>query len=535
MTIAICCLIRRGNKYVREWIEHHRSIGIDHIFLYDNNRSGEEDLVSEIKDFMNDGFVTVVEWRTGSGFFQNTAQYDCYHDRGKKYDWIAFIDSDEYLQVKDGNIHYLVEQPCFSEVDSIEVSTINYTDTGIIKNDSKHRIGVYTDINGNRQQRWYKGIMRTGNADIEEFNHYPISKHGKKFKIVDADGRNIPGTTFVLEDTIAAHIDHFPTGCIDDYIYGKHYCGWPDEHNKNNFDLEKFYYYNYHSEEKDRYWKEHTKNSNIMRKKLIFFIYIGDDRSPLTRANSNGTAAVHFKCLKKYREVFDEARFILSLKKTLINNGKLIGEYIEFINSLGYHENTEFVIEENTDLRESKSFYYEILENKENEGKLVFFGHLRSEVYDNDSLRKWVFSNYYFALDDIEQMMDNLCTNIQVFYGYPLTDCRFVEGNSREVIPKYGYYFLGTEFWVNITLLKEVIRVNKVEIPSVFGRFYSENFPASVCNWERLGTYNNVAAMTGYWAYDEFCEMFEEWCGRANFDAEVFYDEFKRLNNEVQL
>ena len=75
MRVAICCLIRRGNKYVREWIEHHKSIGIDHIFLYDNNRDGEEDLLSEIKDFVVDGFVTIVEWKTDKGFYQNTAQF----------------------------------------------------------------------------------------------------------------------------------------------------------------------------------------------------------------------------------------------------------------------------------------------------------------------------------------------------------------------------------------------------------------------------------------------------------------------------
>lgn len=263
MKIALHALIRRNNKYIREWVEHHKSVGIDHIFIYDNNRVGEDNLFDEIEDYAVGGYVTIVEWKTDKGFFQNAAQLDCYHTFGGGYDWIAFMDGDEYLQVEGGDIHNLIEDETFNDVDSIQVGAVNYTDSGIIKNETKRRLGVYTEINYNKGQRFYKDIVRTGNEKIDEFNHCPISKHGDIFRLKDADGREVPSdTVFIIEDTYRAHIDHFPTGCIDDYIHMKAACGWPDENNKNHFGLEEFYYFNWPGEEKDRYWEEHFIKKN---------------------------------------------------------------------------------------------------------------------------------------------------------------------------------------------------------------------------------------------------------------------------------
>ena len=511
------------------------------MFLYDNNRDGEDNLLDEISDFVDDGFVTIIPWKTGKGFFQNDAQYDCYHRRGGGYDWIAFIDSDEYLQILEGDIHSFIENEIFNDADAIEIGSVNYTDTGIIVNNTKNRLGIYTDINYNMSQRMYKAIIRTGNDNIYEFNHFPRSNSDTSPKLIDADGRIVPPSDFVIENTTAAHIDHFPTGCIDDYIHRKSLCGWPDENNRNNWGIEEFYYFNYYGKEKDDYWNNYIekrdkmymapKKTDVVPKKLIFFIYVGDTRSPRQRIAENKTAALHFKCLKRYRKVFDEARFIISFKKELIAQQTLFGEYVNFIHSLGYGENTEYVMEVNTEVRESKSFEREIVNNDDNEGKMVFFGHLRGEQYDNDSLRKWVFSNYYFALEDVESVKNALSVENKVFYGFPFADCRESELKSWEIVPKYKYYYLGTEFWINISLLKEAVRCNGNNYPKIFGRFYSENFPASVCPIEKASTFSETPVQSGYWLYDQFDEMFTEWCGRAYFNTDTFYNEFNKIND----
>ena len=268
-----------------------------------------------------------------------------------------------------------------------------------------------------------------------------------------------------------------------------------------------------------------------MRKKLIFFLYIADDRSPQERISEGFVAKIHFGCLKRYRKVFDEAKFILSLKENLIGNGKLISQYIEYIVSLGYDENVEFIVEKNTSLREAEAFRYEITENGENDGKLVFFAHLRGEASDNENMRRWVFSNYYYGLSNIEEIEYWLLGCQKIYYGYPLTRCEGQEGLNFEVLPKNRFYYLGTILWINISLLKEHMETRGLDWPKMTGRFYSENFPGNTALYEMTATYSYISAMGGCDMYSQFDMQHEEWCSRSGNSLEKFNEEYEKMKN----
>ena len=265
-----------------------------------------------------------------------------------------------------------------------------------------------------------------------------------------------------------------------------------------------------------------------MRKKLIFFIYIGDERTPHQRCDEGFVAKIHFACLKKYIDVFDEAKFVFSMKKELMGNSKLISSYVEFIMNLGYTDNVEFKVEENTSLRESSTFYDEIIINEQNNDKLVFFSHLRGESNDSETVARWVFSNYYYALTRLWEIDYWLIENQKVFYGYPMTDCRWIDGNPHEVLPFNRYYYLGSTYWINVPLLNEVIRTRGIEKPKITGRFFTENFPGDTISYELASTTGYVAAMTGYDPYTQFDYLHEEWCNRANFSVEEFNFEYNK-------
>lgn len=270
-----------------------------------------------------------------------------------------------------------------------------------------------------------------------------------------------------------------------------------------------------------------------MRKKLVFFLYIGDDRAPQDRISAGLVAKAHIYCLKKYRDVFDEAKFVLSMKEELIGNSKLISSYVEFLMGLGYIENVEFVVEKNTPFRESKTFRYEIVDSKDNEGKLVFFAHLRGESNENEEVARWVFSNYYYALSRRWEIDYWLVQNMKVFYGFPLTDCRATNGLSYEVLPFNKFYFLGSIFWTNVTLLREVMRTRGITPPKLANRFYSENFPGNVINYELISTYGFVSAERGWDCYTQFNGLLEEWCGRSGNSIEEFNAEFEKVKTGV--
>ncbi len=83
-------------SYLPEWIEFHRSVGVEHFFLYDNFSHDDHALV--LRPWMEAGLVTVIDWniRFKDGA-QPKAYRHCLETFGDRARWIAFIDVDEFL------------------------------------------------------------------------------------------------------------------------------------------------------------------------------------------------------------------------------------------------------------------------------------------------------------------------------------------------------------------------------------------------------------------------------------------------------
>ncbi len=95
-TAAICVFVRNEERSIQEWIAYHSLIGFDSVIIYDNGSS--DATVSMANAMLNVADVIVVDWSQATG---RTAQADCYEDCckrfAKQYEWIAFLDSDEFL------------------------------------------------------------------------------------------------------------------------------------------------------------------------------------------------------------------------------------------------------------------------------------------------------------------------------------------------------------------------------------------------------------------------------------------------------
>lgn len=269
-----------------------------------------------------------------------------------------------------------------------------------------------------------------------------------------------------------------------------------------------------------------------MRKKLIFFLYIGNDKSPQERISAGIAAKIHFGCLKKWRYVFDEAKFILSVKKEQIGNTELISEYVRFIMDLGYVENTEFVIEENTEFREAKVFKYEIVDNGENEGRLVFFSHLRGEFMDDENMGRWIFSNYFYALTNEWELNYWLIEYNKIFYGFPLADARRVIEQPCELLPYYRYLYIGSIYWTNVSLFREYVHNKQRKIPEVNNRFYSEHLPGNVVEYEMTATANYVSVPSGIDMYTEYDKILTDWSNASGRSLDDFNAEYDKMKNQ---
>ena len=91
--VAICAIFKNEALYLREWIEYHKTVGVEHFYLYNNN--SEDDYQTVLAPFIADGSVTLTQWP------QNQAQMQCYHDGIERFkgesEWLAFVDIDEFI------------------------------------------------------------------------------------------------------------------------------------------------------------------------------------------------------------------------------------------------------------------------------------------------------------------------------------------------------------------------------------------------------------------------------------------------------
>lgn len=58
MRTAICAIAKNEQWYINDWIEYHLKLGIDHIYLYDNN---EADNVGKYIDYAFKDRVTLID------------------------------------------------------------------------------------------------------------------------------------------------------------------------------------------------------------------------------------------------------------------------------------------------------------------------------------------------------------------------------------------------------------------------------------------------------------------------------------------
>lgn len=174
--VYLCGIGRMENHYIREWVEHYKSIGFDKIILYDNNYDGEDSFEDVIQDYINYGFVDIINYRN-----RVACQYDAYDNCYKTYssecDWIAFFDVDEFLILEQySNIHDFVSQAVFYDCDGIRFCWKNYNDSDLVTTN-----GCYSCKDRFTQYSWSthcKSMFKTNVEYVDFHNKYISDAHG---------------------------------------------------------------------------------------------------------------------------------------------------------------------------------------------------------------------------------------------------------------------------------------------------------------------------------------------------------------------
>lgn len=92
--LSICAIFKDESLAMKEWVEYHRLVGVDHIYLYNNNSTDQS--CEMLKPYIAQGFVTLIDWP-----YKPPCQADAYNNFKTRFwdetNWVAFIDLDEFI------------------------------------------------------------------------------------------------------------------------------------------------------------------------------------------------------------------------------------------------------------------------------------------------------------------------------------------------------------------------------------------------------------------------------------------------------
>lgn len=98
---SVCCIFKDEAPYLKEWIEYNKVIGVDHIYMYNNNSTDDYNTI--ITQYVEEGYVTFVDWPKLHD--QMGAYEHCYENHKTETDWLSFFDIDEFLcPLKETNV-----------------------------------------------------------------------------------------------------------------------------------------------------------------------------------------------------------------------------------------------------------------------------------------------------------------------------------------------------------------------------------------------------------------------------------------------
>lgn len=90
---SICGIFKNEALYMKEWIEYHKMIGIEHFYLYNN--FSDDNYEEILSPYIKAGVVTLKDWPVKAG--QISAYKDCYENYKLESHWICFLDFDEFI------------------------------------------------------------------------------------------------------------------------------------------------------------------------------------------------------------------------------------------------------------------------------------------------------------------------------------------------------------------------------------------------------------------------------------------------------
>ena len=229
LKIAICSMAKHENLYIKEFIEYYEKLGINNIYLYDDNDNGTErikDVVPKSKKIRVKVFENIKERIK----MQSDAFTECYNNNKKKFDWFLMIDIDEYLVIKNNTIRGYLSSPIFNKCDFIKIHWTLPTDNNLVFYDNRTLIERFSGPY--RECHHIKSIIR---GNIDGLKYWIHSPYVSPYRNVTCNNvgevQNYTDLNFqsIMKYNIdKAYIMHFQFKSTEEYVnkFRRGYSNW---------------------------------------------------------------------------------------------------------------------------------------------------------------------------------------------------------------------------------------------------------------------------------------------------------------------
>ena len=260
---AICVCVRDEGRYIGEWVKYHFSLGFHKIIICNNDEPGDNSLEGILQDWVSARKIDIIDYQ-GQENFQMKAYNRCLARYGKEYDWMAFIDADEFISFADGehcrDINAYLKEVGETGADAVYLNWKIYGDNGKIRYEEGNIVDRFPvpSVIGAESNEHIKSIVRTS-AHVRFKNPHNIVRTlwsiRKPVIVNDCLQPVLKNSPRQPVSYGRVYIRHYITKTIEEYILQKVRRGAADCKSRKKYDtytIDRFYLFNERNQEKDR-------------------------------------------------------------------------------------------------------------------------------------------------------------------------------------------------------------------------------------------------------------------------------------------
>ena len=227
--VALCTMGKKENLYAKEFMEYYMRLGVDHMFIYDNN----DPFTEKIEDVLDKKYKKKISFYNTKDInisLQLEVYNDCYQNNLKKFDWFIMVDMDEYLHINNDTLKHYLGNNIFNKCDIIKIHWANSQDNNLLHYDQRPLFQRFKKPY--IKDKHIKSIIRGNITNLKYWVHSPFISPEKNVTCTN-EGNIIRYKKMNFEyikniNINKAYIIHFRFKSTEEFIskYKRGYSNW---------------------------------------------------------------------------------------------------------------------------------------------------------------------------------------------------------------------------------------------------------------------------------------------------------------------